>query len=262
MNTTFSLRRFGLLVRKHYTENRQDYLIVAGIYTLFLAYALWGCLRGNYPSPDAMEVCAIFAFIMTPIISAKKSFFPYIRTAEQVGAFTLPATMGEKFLFGILNPILLTALAVSLFEVPASIIHDHAADFIPHWSNENAVIGMWFAGLAPIFEIAILFYATAVLACTMAHKGNVAKPMFLIWAVLILVHAFPVLLLPMGDGSSVAELNVPFFTSLFESSLTVGGTHLEFETERLFPLAHWHTYVLPAMLVVAAWFKFKEYQAN
>ena len=262
MKQTFSLRRFWLLIRKHYIENRQNYLIGAGIYLLFLAYAMWVFLRGEYPFPDAMEVCVIFAFILTPIIITKKSFFPYIRTTEQVGAFTLPATMGEKFLFGVLNPIFLTALAVSLFEIPASIVHDHASDFIPYWAENNSIVGMWFAGLGPIFEVAILFYSTAVLACTMAHKGNVAKPMFLIWAVLILIHAFPVLLLPAGDGASVAQLNVPFFTSLFESSLTVGGTQLEFETERLFALAHWHTFVLPTMLVVASWFKFKEYQAK
>ena len=262
MKQTFSLRRFWLLIRKHYTENRQNYLICSGIYLLFLAYAMWGCLRGEYPSPDAMEVCAIFAFIMTPIIASKNSFFPYIRTDEQVRAFTIPATMGEKFLFGVLNPIFLTALAVSLFEVPASIIHDHSADFIPYWAENNTIVGMWFAGLGPIFEVAILFYSTAILACTMAHKGNVAKPMFLIWAVLILIHAFPVLLLPASDGASVAQLNVPFFTSLFESKLTVGNTQLSFETERLFDLAHWHTFVLPTMLVVAAWFKFKEYQAK
>lgn len=261
MNNRFSFRRFWLLARKHYTENRQNYLIIAGIYALLLAYGIWACLRGDYPSLDAFEVMVIFAFIVTPILSAKMNFTPYVYTGKQMEGFTLPATQGEKFLFAVLNTILLTALAVTFIEVPASILHSHI-DFAPDWSNGSTLVGVWFSGLAPLVEVSLIFFSTAVLACTMAHKGNVAKPMFLIWAVLILIHAFPVLLLPAGDGASVAQLNVPFFTALFESSLTVGGTQLEFETAPLFSLAHWHTFVLPTMLVVAAWFKFKEYQVK
>ncbi len=261
MNNRFSFRRFWLLARKHYTENRQNYLVIAGIYALMLAYGIWACLRGNYPSLDAFEVMVIFAFIVTPIWSAKMNFTPYVYTGKQLGGFTLPATQGEKFLFAVLNTILLTALAVALIEIPASILHSHI-DFVPDWSNGSTLVGVWFSGLAPLVEVSLIFFSTAILACTMAHRGNVGKPMFLIWGVLILIHALPILLLPQGDGTSIAELNVPSFTALFEGELWSGKTLLAFESERLITPALWHTFVLPAILLVSAWFKFKEYQVK
>lgn len=261
MNNRFSLSRFWLLARKHYTENRQNYLIFAGIYALVLAYGIWACLRGDYPSMDALEVSVIFAFICTPILGAKMNFTPYIYTGKQMGGFSLPATQGEKFLFAVLNTIFLTALAVSCIEVPASILHSHI-DFVPDWSNGSTLVGVWFAGLAPLVEVSLIFFSTSVLACTMAHRGNAAKPMFLIWGVLILIHAIPILLLPQGDGTSVAELNAPFFTALFEGQLWSGDTLLSFESERLFTLSGWQTFILPTILLLSAWFKFKEYQVK
>lgn len=262
MKQTFSFRRFALLARKHYSENRQSYLISAGIYLLFLAFALWRALDPEVPSMAFFESALLFVAFITPILAAKYNFTNYFQAGKQIEAFTLPATASEKFLFATLNSLLLTALAVVVFEVSASLVAPESFESCKYSIDYSYIAGHWFGGLTEFLQISIMFFATSVLACTMAHKGNVAKPMLLIWAVIVLLHFLPVVLFHNGYGTSVGEINVPHFTSTLNHLYTVGDTQIEFHAERLFWPQVWHTFVIPAVMLVAAWFRFREYEAK
>ena len=262
MKQTFSLSRFALLARKHYTENRTNYLLGAGGYLLFLLLGLYGALRSELPSMNMLETIVIFVGFFVPIVIAKMSFVPYIWTNRQVEAFTLPATRGEKFLFATVNTFAVSALAIAGIEVAASLaapdVYVEVGDVLLGHSH---VVGHWFAGLSEMLAVATMFAIIAIFACTMARKGNVAVPMFTTWGAVALLYALPTILLHNGDGLSVASMDFPAFIATFNNHIEVGETVLEYTTDKLVQ-PHWlFGLVVPAVLLVAAWFKFREKDA-
>lgn len=259
---SFSLGRVALLARKHYTENRQSYLIYVGIYLLFMAFSLWRALEPELPSMAAFESSLLFVSLVTPILAAKYSFSNYYQTGKQIDAFTLPATTGEKFLFATLNTLLLSALSIGIMEVAASLVAPESFEACEVSISYSYIAGHWFGGLTEFLQLSAMFFAVSILACTMAHKGNVAKPMFAIWGVILLLHFLPIILFHDGYGTSVGEINIPHFSSTLEHLYTVGDTQIEFFTERFFLPEAWHSLIIPVILLVAAWFRFREYETK
>lgn len=263
MKQTFSFCRVALLARKHYTENRTNYLIGVGGYLLFLLLGLYGVFRSELPSMNMLETIIIFVGFFVPIVIAKMSFVPYIWPNRQVEAFTLPATRGEKFFFGVFNTIVVSALAIAGIEVAASLaapdVHPEVGDVLLGYSR---IVGHWFAGLSEMLAVVPMFAATAIFACSMARKGNVAVPMFTTWGAIALLYALPTFLLHNGDGLSVASLDFPAFITTLNSHIEVGETVLEYTTNKLVQ-PHWLIgLIVPAVLLVAAWFKFHEKDAK
>lgn len=260
---SFSFRRFALLARIHYVENRQNYLYGIGIYALFMAYSIWRALDPDNPSMNAFEASTLFVSFCTPVLVAKHSFSAYYQPGKQIEALTLPATQGEKFLFVTLNTLLLSTLVIATFEIAASLVAPTLLAKGDVSIYQSAIIvGHWFRGLDEFIPIALLLLGSSVLACTMARKGNVGKPMLLIWSLVALLHLLPVILFHNGLGTSTGEINIPHFTATLEHLFTVGGTQIEFHTERLLWPQVWHTLIVPTILLIAAWFRFSEYETK
>lgn len=261
MKQTFSFRRFGMLARKHYTENRINYIAGLGGYLMSLLLGLYGALRENLPSLSMFESGIVFVAFFVPIAVAKMSFAPYIYPNRQVGAFTLPATRVEKYLFGMVNTLLVSIIAIAGMEVAASLVAPHCAalndfDFV------RSIAGHWFAGLGELLVVMPMFASVTIFACTASRKGNVAIPMIATWAAIALLYALPTLILQSCDGWSVATLEFPAFITTYNNHMDVGNLVFECTTERLFDTRWWQNLILPAVLLVAAWFKFREYETK
>lgn len=260
MKQTFSFRRFGLLARKHYAENRINYSAGLGGYLMLLLFGLHGALRDNIHSLGIFESGIIFVAFFAPIIVAKMSFAPYIYTNRQVESFTLPATRGEKYLFGVVNTILVSALAIGGFEMVASLVAPHCA-VLNDFDFVRSIAGHWFAGLGELLVIIPMYTSVTIFACTITRKGNIAIPFIVTWAAIALLYALPSILINL-DGWSVATLEFPAFVTTYNNHIDVGNTVLECTTERLFDTRWWHNLVMSAVLLVAAWFKFREYETK
>lgn len=261
MKQTFSFRRFGMLARKHYAENRINYIAGLGGYLMFLLLGLYGALRENLPSLAMFESSIIFVAFFVPIVVAKMSFAPYIYPNRQVGAFTLPATRGEKYLFGMVNTLLLSALTIGGMEVAASLVAPHCA-VLNDFDFVRSIAGHWFAGLGELLVVMPMFASVTIFACTISRKGNLAVPMIITWATIALLYALPTLILQSCDGWSVATLEFPAFITTYNNHMDVGNLVFECTTERLFDTRWWQNLILPAVLLVAAWFKFREYETK
>ena len=86
-------------------------------------------------------------------------------------------------------------------------------------------------------------------------------PMIITWATIALLYALPTLLINF-DGWSVATLDFPAFITTYNNHMDVGNLVFECTTERLFDTRWWQNLILPAVLLVAAWFKFREYETK
>lgn len=260
MKQTFSFRRFGLLARKHYTENRINYFAGLGAYTLFLLLALHGVLRDSMPSLDRFEAIIIFVTFFAPFILAKINFAPYTHTQRQVEALTLPATKGEKFLFATLNTFVVLAVAIVGLEVVASLVAPRCAE-LNEFAFVRSITGHWFAGLTEILAIAPIFATSIIFAYTISHKGHVGLSLIATWGAIVLLYAIPSLLIN-GDGISIATMDFPAFITTLNNHIEVGDTLLECTTEKLVQSRWWNSLIMPAVLLVAAWFKFHEYETK
>lgn len=261
MKQTFSFRRFGLLARKHYTENRINYLVGLGGYLMFLLLGLHGALRDNMPSLARLESILIFVAFFTPIAVAKMSLAPYIIPARQLEVFTLPATRGEKFLFAVVNTLLITSLAISGLEMTASLVAPRCAAWGDGIAVSRSVVGHWWGALTELMVVLPMFATTTIFACTVTRKGRVAVPMLLTWGAIILLYLIPTILID-GGGVSVASVNFPAFIYTFNNHVECGNTILECVTEPLMQSRWWLCLIMPAVLLVAAWFKFHEYETK
>lgn len=261
MKQTFSFRRFGMLARKHYAENRINYAAGLGGYLMFLLLGLYGALRENLPSLSMFESIVVFVAFIVPIAVAKMSFAPYSYPKRQVEAFTLPATRSEKYLFAAVNTLLVTALAVGVIEVAASLVAPHCA-VLNDFDFVRSIAGHWFAGLGELLVIMPLFASVTIFACTISRKGNLAVPMIITWATIALLYALPTLIMQNWDGWSVATVDFPAFTTTYNNHLEIGDTTFVYTTERLFDTRWWHSLILPAVLLVVGWFKFREYETK
>lgn len=260
MKQTFSFRRFCLLARKHYAENRTNYLIGLGGYLLFILLGLYGALREDKPSLSMFEAIITFTSVCTPIALAKMSFAPYILPNRQVEAFTLPATRNEKFIFSVVNTLLVSALAIVGVEVVASLVAPRLA-ILNDFEYVRSIAGHWFAGLGGLLMMAIIFGTSAIFACTATRKGNVAVAMFATWLGIVLLYSFPTLLINF-DGWSVATMEFPGFIATFNNHIDIGNTVMECTTQQLLQGSLWTKLALPIVLLVAAWFKFREYETK
>lgn len=261
MKQTFSFRRFGLLARKHYTENRINYFAGLGAYTLFLLLALQGALReGSMPSLDRFEAIIIFVTFIFPIILAKMNFAPYIYPRYQIEAFTLPATRSEKFLFATVNTLLVSAVAIVGLEIAASLAAPRCA-MLNEFGYARTITGHWFAGLTEMLVIAPIFATSIIFAYTISHKGHVGLSLIATWGAIVLLYAIPSLLIN-GDGISIATMDFPAFITTLNNHIEVGNTLLECTTEKLVQPRWWNSLIMPAVLLVAAWFKFHEYETK
>lgn len=262
MKQTFSFRRFGMLARKHYAENRINYFACLGGYLMFLLLGLLGALREDMPSLDRLETILIFVAFFTPIFVAKMSFAPYILPARQMEAFTLPATRDEKFIFAVVNTLLITSLAISGLEVTASLVAPRCAMWGDGIAVSRSVVGHWWGALTELMVVVPMFATTTIFACTTARKGHVVVPMLLVWGAIILLYLIPTALMDFGDGMSVATVNFPAFIYTFNNHIECGNTTLECVTEPLMQSRGWLCLIMPAVLLVVAWFKFREYETK
>lgn len=255
---SFSLGRVALLARKHYAENRTNYLVGFGGYLLFLVLALQGAFRDTLPSLDRFDVVIIFAAFFLSAILTKMNFTPYIYPNRQVEAYSLPATRGEKFLFAIVNTFVVTLVAIVGLEVAASLVAPRCNEFI----YSHTISGHWFTELTEVFVLMPMFISTVIFACTASRKGNFGVSLILTWGVIALLYCIPSLLLCNGNGTSVATMDFPAYIVTFNNHFEVGSTILECTTEQMCQPHWWYCFFTPAVLIVAAWFKFKEHETK
>lgn len=261
MKQTFSFRRFGQLARKHYTENRINYIAGLGGYLFFILLCLGGALREDKPSLDRFESVIIFVNFFVPIVLAKINFIPYISTNRQVEAFTLPATRGEKFIFAVVNTFVGWALAIVGLEVIASLVAPRCA-LLNEFVYAHSIVGHWFARLDEMLIVTPVFATAAIFACTATRKGNAFVPMVITLGAIVLLYSLPTILLDNVGGTSVATLDFPAFIITLNNHMDIGQTVLESTTEKLMQPRLWHYMFVPTVLLISAWFKFREYETK
>jgi hypothetical protein len=107
-----------------------------------------------------------------------------------------------------------------------------------------------------------MFISTVIFACTTSRKGNFGVSLIFTWGVIALLYFIPSLLLCNGNGTSVATMDFPAYIVTFNNHFEVGNTILECTTEQMCQPHWWYCFFTPAVLIVAAWFKFKEHETK
>lgn len=258
MKCTFSLRRLGLVARKHYAENRTSYLYDAlallGLLGLCATLSLTGNVK-HIASFEAMNVCVA---CIVPFVVAKFSLSDSMMTGKQIGYYTLPATDGEKFLFALLNTLVLSALAVATFEVVASIISDSLPQGHFH---TTALVGRWFESGWVYAQLGLFWMSASMLAMSMAQDSPI-KPMVLIIGVLAIINFAPLCIFPPANEIFVQSLDVTRFTSSVAGTFHYGNSVLDIIARPFGYESWWNDVWLPIILTIAAWFKFRERQSK
>ena len=258
MKCTFSLRRLGLVAHKHYAENRTSYLYGALALLGLLGLCAMLSLTGNVKHIASFEAMNVMIACVAPIAVAKLSLHDSMMTGKQIGYYTLPATDGEKFLFALLNTLVLSALAVATFEVVASII----SDSIPQGHfHETALVGRWFEGGWVYAQLGLFWMSASMLAMSMAQDSPI-KPMVLIIAILAIINFAPLVIFSSESEIFIQSLDVTRFTSSVAGTFKFGNSVLDFIARPFGYEMWWNDVWLPIILTIAAWFKFRERQSK
>lgn len=257
MNKSFSLRRLWLLARKHYSENRRHYLVGVACYALVLFVCFWSWLGGEYENDVVLEMAFLWSAMVMPILVAQISFADSMKRGSRQMHYTLPATQGEKFLFALLNTLVVSAAAIAVCEVGASLLFAEVPERLGA-DRGNFVLGHWFANVGQLTALSTLFMGGAVLGCS-ASKDWRSKTWVFVWVAMVLVYFTPHFFLsPGGDYTIGTDSFLIGGNTLYCDYTTAGGLQVGFLTPPVLPFYEWYNIVVPALLVVVGWFKYRE----
>lgn len=258
MNNKFSFRRLWLLARKHYSENRRPYLVGLACYAIVIFICFWCWLGGEYEDNFLLEMAFLWSSILIPITVSKISFGDSMKRGSRQIYYTLPATQGEKFLFALLNTLIMSAAAIVVCEVSASLLHTAIPERPGIFYDGQTPVGHWFANVGQLVSLSALILGGAVLACS-SSKDNSAKAMAFVMIALILGILAPQLFLPVNGDYTIGTTSFIIGGNTLYCDYTVaGGLKVEFLTSPVLPFYGWYNAIVPALLVVIGWFKFRE----
>lgn len=258
MNNSFTLRRFAMLWRKHYIESGRLYLLaLAGVLVVIAGATL---TTFHHRDMYFYEGIALFSAMFFPLLVAKMSFASYYITKQKMTAFTLPATQGEKYLFGVVNTLAVSLAIYGLIEVGASI----TAQFV-EFEDYVAIVGVgsWFDTCWDNIRLILLVSSMMIFACSMS-KDSPVKAFGFTCVAFILLGFIPTLLVPTDGSMFLAER--PSFLPMTQAELRTliyeGDTVFTFTNEvsagRL--VRYVGEVFVPVVMLLAGYFKFREHQ--
>ncbi|RYG16817.1 MAG: hypothetical protein EOO07_12440 [Chitinophagaceae bacterium] len=122
MNNTFSIQRFGLLIKRQWLEFGKIYLIslvvVFGVILTFYGFGLYSVLAENRPFDERelsfrFPLFLIFGFIFISIIAS--TYFAHLgQKPKAIIDLMLPASTFEKFMAGLLFTSVLSVISYIL----------------------------------------------------------------------------------------------------------------------------------------------------
>ncbi|MEJ5993565.1 hypothetical protein WG904_03965 [Pedobacter sp. Du54] len=122
MNNTFSIQRFGLLLKRQWLEFGKIYLIslavVLGVILTFYGFSLWSVLREETSFNERnlnfrVPLFLIFGFIFVSVIAS--TYFAHLgQKPKAIIDLMLPASTFEKFVGGVFFTAILSVLSYIL----------------------------------------------------------------------------------------------------------------------------------------------------
>lgn len=257
-NCKFSLKRFGALARKHYTENGKLYLYMLAAVTLFIIASVWYVYvadgnpydRNNgkdiYNNMVLHQLSSYIIVVLSCMIAniTMKGF----RSKESVIAYyTIPASQNEKFLFCLLNSV---TLSVGFY----FIILVSLSQLLPLVTPEGVFYSLPI-NIKYLVSGIVFINACCILANTIASRRislNVAY--MLLGASLTAFISLPVMLF----RDILHRFKVPSIVYDLKSTIIVGDSSLHFPSSVL-DVSDWVVFVAYSVIFyVVAYFKFKE----
>lgn len=255
MNSRFSFRRVALLAQKNYSDNRRNYRTALLLLLVWYACSLYIALSGEKFDLFGFEIFLECAAFVVPIWVARLSFGIVNTPKDDFLSTTLPATRAEKFTFGLLNVVLLTALSIGVMEITASILRDGVD--VAVLEDYNSFAGTWFKGFYAYTEVGLFSIAFSMIAAQSRRLGF-AKSYIIAAACYILLQLIPVAITEFAPDITSVVYNFPFFSGKIGSSICVDGLRLEFCTLSRVPYADWHILPVVGILLVASWYLFRD----
>ena len=229
MNTVFSLKRFGMLFKKHTIENYKGYLmsffVLIGILILVIGFT-------NYHARQPMPLKEQYSFFMLFFLAGGTIFTSTIFAnlgdkRKAIAAITLPASTIEKFMVGwIYSFVLFQLIFTGVYYLIIIVVLS---------------LGHWPAGTAPIMDVFsvedkfyLIFVAYAFLhACVIygaiyfknMHFIKTAFAFFIIVIVLWLLNDELLKLmtgLPTSSNPPFTDLSVQYMTEGNKVDTNVG----------------------------------------
>lgn len=274
MNNTFSLPRFGLLLKKFMKEHLSTYLlyiaILAGLLLLVYGLSVLGSLNGKFHA-EVPFVFFVLGIIFTGSLFASSFYSFFSNKAKGIQYLNLPSSHTEKLMIGFLFTqvvffivyfvvfYLVDQLMVLTFNkfhtTPASVPAEFHSLYVAHpidFSNEEVTNG-----------ITLAFIVTAI-----SHYGSLCfeKNAFVKTALLTIIGGAGFMFYSYYAMKGMISENVmPGGDRLFNSSLRVGSD------ETVKGIVHlpgsWTTFLtwfIPVIMYVLFWaasyFKLKEKQ--
>jgi hypothetical protein len=221
MNQFFSLKRFWLLVLKHWADNKRRYSLTVvafiGLLTAWFGLSLVMHEDQVPMSQDVQHVTFFFLFFSSGTIYASQ-FFSDLSNRTKAGNFLLiPASGFEKLLCGILYTALIfplvffaafyladsvmVALANAVFNFPekARVLNVFSIDFFSFNVNRTMSFFLFFISLQSLFLLGSVYF----------RKYNFIKTVisgFVLWmlcmGVLLAVHTW---VRPLDDGPVIMQ---------------------------------------------------------
>ncbi|MEO5909873.1 MAG: hypothetical protein ABIP95_03250 [Pelobium sp.] len=126
MNNTFNLKRFGLLIKRHWLEYGKIQLItlgiVAGVILLIYGFTYFGLIKNSFSNNSLnytlklsfREPLFVILGLLLLTIATSQHFAPMGQKPKAIIELTLPASTLEKFLIGLLFSVILTILTYLL----------------------------------------------------------------------------------------------------------------------------------------------------
>jgi hypothetical protein len=156
MKNHFSLRRFGLLFRKHTVENYKTYLMSLGVLLggMFLVMGAISYLASR-PMASAEQSIFLFFFLIGAGTVFSSSVFAQLGDKKKAIAFlTLPASQLEKYLVGWLYsmPIYLLLYIPSFYLIVSILLH-----IDPRVGPDPEMINI--LDMEPPVHVILIFYA-------------------------------------------------------------------------------------------------------
>jgi hypothetical protein len=257
MNQIFSLKRFGMLFKKHTVENYKSYLlsifVLLGILAISLVLAIYKSKAPIYIDNQAVNY--VIFFLLGGTIFTSNVFVNLGDKRKTIATLTLPASSFEKFMVGwvysfIIFQVLFTALFYGMLVLITS-IGNWPADTVHYLNIFDPKQKMYFLFIGYAILHSIVIYGSIYFK--KMHFIKTAFAVFIIGGVIWLLNDKVLQALIGHDISG----NPPFAGASFRDTDSYQAVDLSDESSK-------YIYLVFAMLTIIFWtasyFRLKEKQ--
>lgn len=261
MNDIFNGKRFFAYAVKHYTEHRRFYQLALLLLFLCILISNYFGARGSAGgsflgfNPGSRSIISLVLMVLV----AQTSFQDYRKRGRRIGAFMLPVSSLEKYLFGWFNSLVLFWAAYLLFNTitlyPALWAFDLPVQkYLPLFNAPMEGLGL----------LTICLLNAGVLFTNAFAKKDIRWAYVLTGGVILLWLLLPYLPAKLGWVNDAGYLQFPAFTEL-HPTLTEGEGYFWYTIAALgdgayFRINEWFLWITTAFFWITGYFKFRERQ--